>query len=99
DPWRFTFYTLLGGTAWNTFLLRVGIELRERWYLVERYTHQIDYAVLAALVLAGAWWAYRRLRTLRAGGTETGESAARAAASGPRQRDAALALVLSAPVP
>jgi membrane protein DedA with SNARE-associated domain len=73
DPWRFTFYTLLGGTAWNTFLLRVGIELRERWYLVERYTHQIDYVVLAALVLAGAWWAYRRLRTLRAGGTETGE--------------------------
>jgi membrane protein DedA with SNARE-associated domain len=69
DPWRFTLFTLIGGTVWNSILLWAGIELRERWHLVERYTHQIDYVVLAALVFACAWWVHRRLKAARAGKT------------------------------
>ncbi len=44
--------TLVGATLWNSFLLVCGMCLRERWDLVQLYSHQIDIVVGAAL-LAG----------------------------------------------
>ncbi len=63
---KFALYTFVGGTLWNTFLLWCGFWLRERWELVGRYTHQIDYAVVGLLVLAGGWWIWHRTRGRRA---------------------------------
>ncbi len=58
---RFCLFTLLGGTAWNVFLLWLGVKLGERWELVHEYSHQIDYVCLAVLLAGGAWWVRRHL--------------------------------------
>jgi membrane protein DedA with SNARE-associated domain len=48
----FLLTTLAGATLWNSFLLACGMYLRERWELVETYSHQVDIVVVAVL-LAG----------------------------------------------
>jgi membrane protein DedA with SNARE-associated domain len=58
---RFLVTTLLGATLWNTFLLFCGMKLREQWNIVQRYSHQVDYAVLALLVLGIIWFVRQRL--------------------------------------
>jgi hypothetical protein len=37
------------------------MELRERWELIQKYTHHVDIAVVAVLIAAVAWWIFRRL--------------------------------------
>lgn len=58
---KFSLYTLLGGTLWNVFLLLVGIKLRERWSIVQHYSHQIDVVVVLVIAVAIAWWVRRQL--------------------------------------
>ncbi len=48
----FLLTTFVGATLWNSFLLACGIYLRERWELVETYSHQVDLVVVVVL-LAG----------------------------------------------
>jgi membrane protein DedA with SNARE-associated domain len=48
----FLMATLAGATLWNSFLLVCGMYLRERWDLVQLYSHQVDIVIVAAL-LAG----------------------------------------------
>jgi len=43
--------TLVGATMWNSFLLVCGMYLREHWKVVQTYSHQLDFVVVAALVL------------------------------------------------
>jgi membrane protein DedA with SNARE-associated domain len=62
SPLRFTLYTLIGGTVWNSILLYLGVELRERWEIVQRYSHQVDIVIIVALVIVFAWWVWRRIR-------------------------------------
>jgi hypothetical protein len=35
----------------------------ERWDLVEKYTHELDYIALAGIIVVVVWWFYRRWRT------------------------------------
>ncbi len=63
---RFVVYTLIGATAWNSFLLWVGIQLRERWELVSRYSRQLDVIVVGLIVLAAAYYIYRHVKKHRA---------------------------------
>lgn len=67
DLWKFSLYTVVGGTIWNAILLFAGIKLQERWELIHDYTREIDYAVAALLLLCGGWWVWRRLRRRPAG--------------------------------
>jgi len=48
--WRFSLYTVIGAGAWNTFLAWAGFELRKNWEAVMKYSHIVDYAVLAILL-------------------------------------------------
>ncbi len=57
---RFLVATLAGATLWNTFLLYCGMKLRERWTLVQQYSHEVDVVVLAGLALGIAWFVYSR---------------------------------------
>lgn len=54
--------TVAGATLWNSFLLWVGMRLREHWTEVQGYSHEIDIAILVGLVLGGLWFLHSRLR-------------------------------------
>jgi membrane protein DedA with SNARE-associated domain len=46
----FILYTVAGATLWNGFLTYLGMRLRENWWVIQRYTHILDYFVVAALL-------------------------------------------------
>ncbi len=60
----FILYTLAGATLWNGFLTYLGVRLKENWYLIQRYTHVLDFLVTAALVAGVAYLAFK-FRTAR----------------------------------
>ncbi len=62
---RFSIYTLLGCLPWTFGLTVLGYQLGERWDEVERVMRPFSWALAAALVLAIAWWVWRRVRDVR----------------------------------
>lgn len=58
----FLIATLVGATIWNTFLLWLGMVLREHWQTVQQYSHAIDLVLLPLLVIGAAWWYVHRRR-------------------------------------
>ncbi len=65
DLRHFILFTAVGATAWNAFLLWVGIQLRERWELVHRYSKQLDVLIVILIVVAVAYYAYRHVKRHR----------------------------------
>ncbi|HEY2951211.1 MAG TPA: DedA family protein [Verrucomicrobiae bacterium] len=63
--------TFIGATVWNTFLLLCGMKLREHWTVVQKYSHQADY-VIVALILAGLVWFVVKRRAVRQAGEQAG---------------------------
>lgn len=57
---KFSIYTLLGGTIWNTSLLWAGIKLKDNWGIIHKYSHEIDYVVLVMMVVVAGWWVYKQ---------------------------------------
>jgi len=55
--------TLVGATAWNTFLLWCGMKLQENWSLVQKYSHQVDIVVAAAIVVGLLIWYKKRTKS------------------------------------
>lgn len=55
----FSILTFLGALPWNGLLVYIGYQLREDWDSARDYLHFIDYAVVAAIVVGGAWLAAR----------------------------------------
>ena len=58
--------TLVGATVWNTFLLVCGMKLREHWYVVQKYSHQVDIVVVVLAVIGLG--IFLRIRAQRAKG-------------------------------
>ena len=56
----FLLATLIGATLWNSFLLACGMYLREKWDLVQRYSHQVDIVVVAVLIVGLAFFVRSR---------------------------------------
>ncbi len=56
---RFIIYTLAGATMWNMFLVYCGMRLKENWRVIQQYTHIIDYFVVAGLLAAVAYLAWK----------------------------------------
>ena len=56
----FLLATFVGATMWNTFLLILGMKLRERWTVVQTYSHKIDYVVVAVAVIFIIWFIRKR---------------------------------------
>ncbi len=63
---RFCGYTLVGAALWNSFLLWLGYHLEKHWEDILKYRGPIDIAVIAALVITVAVWAYLNLRRKKA---------------------------------
>jgi len=51
----FLLYTLVGATLWNGFLTYLGFRLKQNWPIIQKYTHIIDYFVVAGLLGAGIY--------------------------------------------
>lgn len=66
NVWRFSLYTLLGCLPWTFGLTILGYQLGERWDEVERVIRPFSWALAVALVLAIAWWVWRRVRDVHA---------------------------------
>ena len=60
----FLLYTLVGASLWNGFLTYLGVRLKENWWLIQQYTHILDYCVTAALVAAMGYF-FWKLRNSR----------------------------------
>jgi len=61
----FVLYTAVGATLWNGFLTYLGVRLKEHWYIIQQYTHIIDYFVVAGMLAVAAYfiWKLRASRT------------------------------------
>lgn len=59
---HFTLATALGATLWNSFLLVCGMFLRDHWRVVMTYSHEVDIAVVAMLVLGLLWFVKSRYK-------------------------------------
>lgn len=59
---KFSLYTLIGGTIWNTILLAAGIKLKERWEIIHGYSSQIDKVVVVLIVVFGVWWLRKQMK-------------------------------------
>ena len=60
----FILYSAVGATLWNMFLTYLGFRLKQNWPLIQKYTHILDYFVVAALVGAAVYlvWKIKRAR-------------------------------------
>jgi membrane protein DedA with SNARE-associated domain len=55
----FILYTAVGATLWNGFLTYLGVRLKENWPIIQRYTHIIDCFVVAGLIMAAVYLAWK----------------------------------------
>lgn len=46
----FILFSVAGATLWNGFLTYLGMRLKENWWIIQRYTHILDYFVVAGLL-------------------------------------------------
>ncbi len=63
--WRFTAYTVLGCLPWCLLLAWLGYELGRRWETAERIVRPFAWAIAAAIVVAGIWFVWRRISSIR----------------------------------
>jgi len=56
----FVLYTTVGSLVWNTALIGAGYLLRDNWHDVEPVLDTVQYLVIAAIVLAIAWYFWSR---------------------------------------
>ncbi|MFH1409744.1 MAG: DedA family protein [Nanoarchaeota archaeon] len=47
---KFVFYTAIGATMWNSFLLWLGVRLAEHWDLIGKYSKVLDVIVIVVIV-------------------------------------------------
>ena len=60
----FILYSAVGATLWNGFLTYLGFRLKQNWPVIQRYTHILDYFVVAGLIGAALYlvWKIKRAR-------------------------------------
>ena len=59
---KFCFYTVVGATMWNTFLLWLGYKLDKHWETILTYRKPIDAVIMVGLVIAVAGWYWMHWR-------------------------------------
>ena len=66
----FSIVTLIGATIWNTFLLGLGMKLRDHWQIVQKYSHQIDIVIVAFCGIGAIWWFWSRRKHISPGSNQ-----------------------------
>jgi len=62
----FLITTGIGATMWNSFLLGCGWYLRDKWRIVQKYSHQADIVIVVLFGIGMIWFLRKRLRESRA---------------------------------
>ena len=62
DLKKFILYTLTGATIWNTFLLWVGIQLKDNWKEIHKYSSQLDVLVIVGIVIVAAYYLHPHIK-------------------------------------
>lgn len=62
--WKFGLLTAAGSAVWNTIFVLAGFLLGENWHVIETYADVFQYIVIAAVVLALAWFVIARVRSI-----------------------------------
>lgn len=57
--WKFSIYTIIGAGLWNTILTVAGFYLQENWGEIMKYSHIIDYFVVAAIIIVFVYYGYK----------------------------------------
>lgn len=57
---QFVVYTAIGSAIWNTVLISAGYVIGDNWHVVERYVGIFQYIVIAAILVAVAWFVWSR---------------------------------------
>ncbi|BCB81250.1 hypothetical protein GCM10022251_62590 [Phytohabitans flavus] len=65
----FVVLTALGSAIWNSVFILSGYLLGENWQRVETYASWLQWVVVAAVVVAVAWFVTGRVRKIRSRGT------------------------------
>lgn len=58
--WQFLVYTTAGSGLWNVVLIGAGWALGSQWQRVQHYVELFGYAVAGILIVAAAWWIWRK---------------------------------------
>jgi membrane protein DedA with SNARE-associated domain len=56
---KFVFYTIIGAAIWNTLLTIAGYYLKQNWGEIMKYSHIIDYIIVAALAIVLIFYGYQ----------------------------------------
>lgn len=56
--WRFTWLTFVGAFIWSYVLAKIGFVLGENWQSIEKYYRQLDYVIVALILLGIGWWTW-----------------------------------------
>jgi membrane protein DedA with SNARE-associated domain len=64
--WRFSVLTLAGCVPWILMLTLVGKAARDNWDVWKDRLHYVDYAVVAIILVGGAWLGWRWYKARRA---------------------------------
>jgi len=56
---KFSIYTVLGACMWNTILSIAGYYLKENWDQIMKYSHIIDYVIVAVLAIIVIYYGYK----------------------------------------
>jgi membrane protein DedA with SNARE-associated domain len=57
--WKFSIYTIIGAAIWNTLLTVAGYYLQENWGEIMKYSHIIDYFIVAVIVIVVVYYGYK----------------------------------------
>ncbi|PRX92381.1 DedA family protein [Allonocardiopsis opalescens] len=65
--WRFTLYTAIGSTVWNSIWIGLGFGLGTQWHIVAPYADLLSNAVLGIVALLVLWFVISRSISLYRG--------------------------------
>ena len=60
--WKFSLYTVIGATLWNSVLLYLGYWLKDNWKIIEKYRTPIDVVIVVGLILCAVAWYYMHMK-------------------------------------
>ena len=66
--WKFSIYTFAGSFPWSLGLAYGGYLLGENWETLRSTMRPFDIPILILIALAGVWFFYRRIKSIRAAG-------------------------------